>query len=133
MTGPPGIGRFLSLPSAETFLTRSLQTPDGRTLVLCRDTTPGIRRLTLMRILEVMHLACRLPFVSAISDNPAGPVATRFQLVVAARAFRTDNTWALLDNALDAATLPRIPEEAARYTTLSECFRTTSASSSPSP
>lgn len=120
----PGIGRFLSLPSAETLLSRTLQEPDGRTLVLCRDTTPAVRRLTLMRILEVMNLACRLPFVSSISDNPAGPVAARFQLVVAARAFRTDNTWALLDNALDAATLPRVPEELARYATLAQCYRT---------
>jgi hypothetical protein len=50
-------------------------------------------------------------------------VASRFQWAVAARAFRTDSSWALLDNALDAPTLPRVPEEVARYATLAECYR----------
>ncbi|GEM_PF-1727595 len=131
VTASPGIGRFLSFASAETLLTRTLQEPDGRTLVLCRDTTPAIRRLTLMRMLEVFQLACRLPFVPAISDNPAGPVAARFQLVVAPRAFRTDNSWALLDNALDAPTLPRVPDETPRYATLAGCYRSAADPGSP--
>jgi hypothetical protein len=128
-SGPPippavGIGRYLSLASAETLLTRSLGEPDGRTLVLCRDTTPTIRRLTMMRILELLNVACGVPFVSSISDNPAGPVASRFQLVVAARAFRTDNTWALLDNALDSPSLPRVPNGTGQYEALADCYRT---------
>ena len=120
----PGIGRFLSFASAETLLTRCLKEPDGRTLVLCRDATPTVRRLTLMRIVEVFNLVCQLPFVSALSDSPAGPVASRFQWAVAARAFRTDSSWALLDNALDAPTLPRVPDEVLRYEKLTECYRT---------
>jgi hypothetical protein len=122
--GVPGIGRFLSPAAAETLLTRSLQDPDARTLVLCRDTTPVIRRQTVMRILEVLNLGCGLPFVSSISDNPAGPVASRFQWVVAPRAFRTDNTWALVDNALETAALPRLPDQGSAYATLSQAYRT---------
>ena len=37
--------------------------PDGRTLVLCRDTTPTTRRLTLMRILGVLNLDFFLLFL----------------------------------------------------------------------
>ena len=118
-----GIGRYLTPGSAETLLTRTLQEPDGRTLVLCRDSTADVRRATLIRILEALCLSCGLPFVSSLSDNPGGPVASRFQLVVAPRAFRTDNTWAFLDNALDAPTLPRIPEAQALYDALARCFQ----------
>ncbi|MCI4367414.1 MAG: hypothetical protein L3K08_06650 [Thermoplasmata archaeon] len=121
---PPGRGidRYLSRASAETLLTRSLQEPEGRTLVMARETTPVVRHQTLVKMLEVLSIACSLPFVSSLSDTPGGPVADRFQLVIAARAFRTDGSWALLDNALDAPSLPRAKGQAAAYDALAACY-----------
>jgi len=128
LAGPPtwagnGIAKYLSEASAETLLTRLMKEPEGRTLILSRDTGPADRRRMLTKVLEACALACGLPFVSAMSDAPALPVAARFQLVVSARAFRTDNSWALLDNALEAPSLPRVDNEDARYAALSRCFQ----------
>jgi hypothetical protein len=117
-----GIDRYLSRASAETLLTRSLQEPGGRTLVMARETTPAVRHQTLVKVLEALSIACSLPFVSSLSDTPGGPVADRFQLVIAARAFRTDGSWALLDNALDDPSLPRAKGQEAAYDALAACY-----------
>ena len=124
-----GIGRFISRASVETLLTRLIQDPGARTLVLCRDSSQSDRRLTLLKIIEVLSFVCNLPIVSSLSDQPAGGVLNRFQLVVAARAFRADNSWVLLENALEIPALPRIPADAQRYLAMERCFRTTAAPS----
>jgi hypothetical protein len=119
-----GVRRYLSNASAETLLTRMLTAPDDATLVLSRQSSPAERRETLYRILETFHLACGLPFVSSLSDAPALPVVSRFQLVVAARAIRTDGSWALLDNTLESPTLPRVVGQESRYAALDRCYGT---------
>jgi len=120
----PGIGldRFVTRASAETLLSRVLQDPEARTLVLCRDSAPEVRRRTMVKLLELLALGCGLPVLPSLSDMPGLPVANRFQLVVSARAFRTDNSWALLDNALDAPSLPRVKDQDAAYASLTACF-----------
>lgn len=117
-----GIARHLSRASAETLLTRWLSQPEGRTLILCRDTTTSQRRQALYRILETLPLACRVPFLPSLTEIPSGSFVDRFQLVVSARAFRTDNTWVLLDCALESPTLARLDGEEERYAALAGCY-----------
>jgi len=122
-----GIGRFISRAAVETLVTRLIQDPGARTLVLCRDSSQSDRRLTLLKIIEVLNFVCHLPVVSSLSDQPAGGVLNRFQLVVAARAFRADNSWVLLENALETPALPRLPVAEERYLAMERCFRTAAA------
>ena len=118
-----GIGRYLSPASAETLLTRMATSPEARTLILCRDSSSSDRHATLLKIIEAVNLACNLPIVSGLSDIPTGSAQSRFQLVVSARAFRADNTWALLDNALEAPSLPRLDDPEGRYAALDRCYQ----------
>ncbi|HXY47294.1 MAG TPA: hypothetical protein VEK13_05310 [Thermoplasmata archaeon] len=118
-----GIGRYLSRASAETLLTRMASDADARTLVLCRDSSPAERRATLLKIIEALNLACKIPIVSGLSDIPTGSAQARFQLVISARAFRADSTWALLDNALETPSLPRLEDPQGRYAALDRCYQ----------
>ena len=108
--------------AAETLLSRFLAEPESRTLLLARDTAPFDRRKGLTALTEALHLVCEIPFVTSISDGPTAAQLNRFQLVVSPRGLRADNTWAILDSTLDAPTLPRVDDQAARYDRLLSCF-----------
>jgi hypothetical protein len=116
------IGRFVTRAAAETLLSRLLTAPESRTLLLARETPPADRRRALTQLTEALHLVCDLPFVTSISDGPTAAQLNRFQLVVAPRGLRADNTWAILDSTLDAPTLPRVEDEGPRYDRLLACF-----------
>lgn len=116
------IGRFVTRASAETLLTRLLLEPESRTLLLARDTPPATRRQALTALVEALHLVCGLPFVTAMSDAPTAAQLNQFQLVVAPRGLRADNTWAILDSTLDSPTLPRVDDQGPQYDRLLSCF-----------
>ncbi len=118
-----GIGRYISRAAAETLLTRMMDDPDARTLVLSRDSSPVDRRRTLLKLVEVLNFVCNLPAVSSLSDAPAGGVLARFQLVVSARGIRADNRWALVDSSLEKATLPPVDDPDGRYGALTRCYQ----------
>jgi hypothetical protein len=116
------IGRFVTRAAAETLLSRLLLEPEGRTLLLARETPPLDRRRTLTALAEALHLVCEVPFVTSMSDGPTAAQLNRFQLVVSPRGLRADNTWAILDSTLDAPTLPRVEDQGPRYERLFACF-----------
>jgi len=116
------IGRYVTRAAAETLLSRLLQEPESRTLLLARETPPADRRNALTALTEALHLVCDVPFVTSISDGPTAAQLNQFQFVVSPRGLRADNTWAILDSTLDAPTLPRVEDQGARYDRLLECF-----------
>ena len=116
------IGRFVTRAAAETLLSRLLQEPASRTLLLARDTPPGDRRKALTALTEALHLVCELPFMTSISDGPTAAQLNQFQLVVSPRGLRADNTWAILDSTLETPTLPRVEDQGAQYDRLLALF-----------
>jgi len=116
------IGRYVTRAAAETLLSRYLGVPESRTLLLARETPPADRRKALVAITEALHLVCALPFMTSMSDGPTAAQLNRFQLVIAPRGMRADNTWAILDSTLEAPTLPRVDDQEAQYDRLLACF-----------
>jgi hypothetical protein len=118
-----GVRRCLTFAAAETLATRILTSPSGRTLLLCRNSTPDQRIRTLELLSTALSLAAGLPWMFSMSDAPTTSALDHFQLIVAPRGIRADNTWTLLDAALDRPALPRPGGQEAIYQTLERCFQ----------
>lgn len=117
-----GIRSCITFAAAETLATRILTAPSGRTLLLCRNTTSEQRIKTLELLALSLHVAAGLPWMVSMSDAPTASALSHFQLVVGARGIRADNTWTLLDGALDRPALPRPGGQEAVYGALERCF-----------
>src|SRR3990172_5285491 len=95
-----GVHKHVTLPALETLATRMMAEPGGRTLLLCRNTTADARNTTLHLIVELLGLACGLPFFPAISDAPRASALNFFNLVIAPRGVRPGGGFGLLRRAL---------------------------------
>ena len=118
-----GIHRHITLPALETLATRMMAEPGGRTLLLCRNTTPDARNTTLHLIVELLGLGCGLPFFPAISDAPRASALNFFNLVIAPRGVRSDASWVLLESALGENVLPRVSGRDDVYQIISSVYR----------
>lgn len=117
-----GIRRCLTPAAAETLASRWATSPTGRTLLLTRNSTSEQRIRTLRLLLGTLCLAGGLPWPVAMSDAPTASAMDHFQLVIAPRGVRADNTWVLLDASLDRPALPRAGGQDALYGALGRCF-----------
>lgn len=117
-----GLRRCLTLAAAETLVTRLLTSPSGRTLVLMRNSVPEQRIRSLRLLLSALHLGCGLPWFTSMSDAPTASALDHFQVVLSPRGVRADNSWTLLDAALDRPALPRPGGQESVYHALERCF-----------
>src|SRR3990172_5579858 len=118
-----GVHKHVTLPALETLATRMMAEPGGRTLLLCRNTTADARNTTLHLIVELLGLACGLPFFTAISDAPRASALNFFNSVVAPRGVRADSSWVLLESALGENVLPRVSGRDEVYQVISSAYR----------
>lgn len=118
-----GIHKHLTLPALETLATRMMAEPSGRTLLLCRNTTPAARNTTLHLIVELLSWSCGLPVCTAISDAPRASALNFFNLVIATRGVRSDSSWVILESALAENVLPRVSGRDDVYQTIAAMFR----------
>ena len=102
-----GLRRHLTRAAVETIATRKMTEADGRTLLLCRDTLPPIRNEVLFRLIELLNFGANIPAFTAMSDAPTASALNSFDLVVAPRGLRADNSWAIVEAGLQAPPLPR--------------------------
>lgn len=117
-----GLKQCLTPAALESLATRLLVEPSGRTLILCRESTSETRNRTLRLLVAALNLAGGLPLVRAMSDAPTSSALDAFQVVISPRGVRADNTWTLLDSALDRVVLPRAGGQDRLYATLSACL-----------
>jgi hypothetical protein len=127
--GPPpgwrlgeGLRQNISRAAIETIATRRMADPDGRTLLLCREAPPAVRNEVLFRVVELLDFALGLqPFV-AMSDAPTASALNAFNLVVAPRGVRGDNSWAIVEASLENAVLPRVGRAADVYSAIEKSY-----------
>src|SRR2546425_873012 len=118
-----GIHRHLTFPALETLATRIMTDANSRTLMLCRNTPPEARNVTLNLAYELLAWGCGLPPLTAISDAPRASALNFFNLVISPRGVRSDSTWAILESALAESVLPRAAERDEVYQVLMAAMR----------
>jgi len=118
-----GLRMNVSRAALETLATRRMAEPEGRTLLLCRDTPPAIRNEVLYRVIELLDFQLGLePFV-AMSDAPTASALNAFNLVVGPRGVRGDNSWAIIESSLEAAVLPRVAKAPDVYEAIEKSYQ----------
>jgi hypothetical protein len=118
-----GVHRHLTFSALETLATRIMSEPEGRTLLLCRNSTPEGRNATLNVVFELLCWACGLPVLTAISEAPRSSAMNFFNLVVAPRGVRADSSWAILESSLAEPVLPRVLDRDEIYEVLTKAIR----------
>jgi hypothetical protein len=121
-----GIHKHLTFAALETLATRFMKDAASRTLLLCRNSTAEARNATLLLIVELLSFRCGLPLFTAISDPPRASALNHFNLVIAQRGVRADQSWAILESALTEHVLPRVPDREEIYRALSATVRQSS-------
>lgn len=122
-----GLRQHVTRAAMETLATRRLAEPEGRTLLLCRDTLPPIRNEVLYRVVELLNFSAGLPAFTAMSDAPTASALNTFDLVVAPRGVRGDNTWAIIESSLERSVLDRVARRDAVYQAIEQSFTSDSA------
>ncbi len=117
-----GLRQHLTRAAVETVATRKMTEADGRTLVLCRDTLPPIRNEVLFRLVELLNFGANLPPFTAMSDAPTASQLNAFDLVIAPRGVRADNSWVIVEAGLPAAPLPRVAKAEWVYQAIEESY-----------
>jgi len=117
-----GLRRHLTRAAVETIATRRMTEADGRTLVLCRGTLPPIRNEVLFRLIELLNFGADIRPFTAMSDAPTASQLNAFDLVIAPRGVRADNSWVIVEAGLPAAPLPRYPKGEWVYTAIEESY-----------
>lgn len=117
-----GIRQHMNRAAVETLATRRMADSYGRTLILCRGSVPPQRNTVLFLLIELLNLKCGVPLFTASSDAPTTPTLNFFNLIVAGRGVRADNSWVLLDAALEKPALGKIPARAEVYKRIEEAF-----------
>ncbi len=118
-----GIHKHMTSAALETLATRFMKDATSRTLLLCRNTTAEARNATLTQIVELFAFKCGLPLVPCISDAPRASALNHFNLVIAQRGVRADQTWAILESALVEHVLPRVLDREEVYRALNAAVR----------
>jgi hypothetical protein len=108
--------------AVETLATRRMKDMEARTLVLARESLPEVRNEILYRLTELLVFKLGLPAFSAMSDAPTASQLNRFNLVVAPRGVRADESWAIIECSLPAPVLPRVPKAEAFYQAIEESY-----------
>lgn len=117
-----GLRLHLTRAAVETIATRKMTEADGRTLVLCRDTLPPVRNEVLFRLIELLNFGANIAGFTAMSDAPTASALNAFDLVVAPRGLRADNSWAIVEAGLPSAVLPRFPKGEWVYKAIEESY-----------
>lgn len=118
-----GIHKHMTFAALETLATRFMKDATSRTLLLCRNTTAEARNATLTSIVELFAFKCGLPIFPSISDAPRASALNHFNLVIAQRGVRADQTWAILESALVEHVLPRVLDREEVYRALNAAVR----------
>lgn len=118
-----GIHKHMTFAALETLATRFMKDATSRTLLLCRNTTAEARNGTLTNIIELFGFKCGLPLFPCISDAPRSSALNHFNLVIAQRGVRADQTWAILESALVEHALPRVLDREEVYRALNAAVR----------
>jgi hypothetical protein len=108
--------------AVETLATRRMKDLDARTLVLARDTEPTIRNEVLYRLTELLVFKMGFPGFASMSDAPTASAMNAFNLVVAPRGVRADESWAIIETSLPAPVLPRVPKAEHVYAAIEESY-----------
>jgi hypothetical protein len=117
-----GIRQQMNRAAVETLASRRMGDAYGRTLVLMRGSTPQQRNTALYLLYELLNFRCEVPFFTASSDAPTTPTLNFFNLLIASRGIRADNSWVLLDAALEKAAVARVAKKEAVYKQIEEAF-----------
>lgn len=117
-----GLRQHLTRAAVETLATRRIREQDGRTLLLCRETPPAVRNEVLFRVVELLNILAGLEPFTAMSDAPTASALNTFDLVVAPRGLRGDNSWAIIESSLDRPPLPRVDEQQQVYDAIERSF-----------
>jgi hypothetical protein len=117
-----GIRQHINRAAVETLASRRMSDSYGRTLVLARNSDPVARNTLLYLLVELVNLKCDVPAFTCSSDAPTTPTLNYFNLVVAARGVRADNSWVLLDAAMERPAVPHVPKRESVYKAIEEVF-----------
>jgi hypothetical protein len=117
-----GIRQHINRAAVETLASRRMGDAYGRTLVLARNSDPASRNALFYLLLELLNLKAEVPYFTGSSDAPTTPTLNYFNLVVAARGVRADNSWVLLDAAMEKAAIPHVPKRDAVYKVIEETY-----------
>ncbi len=117
-----GIKRLITKPAVDTLASRFLADPQGRTLILCRESTNRFRNELLYKLVELLHSSGEIPLFTAISDAPTLSAMNHFRLAISARGVRADGSWTLLDASIDRALLGPIRGKTSVYARIAEAF-----------
>ncbi len=117
-----GLRQHMTRAAVETLATRRMKDLEARTLVLARDTPPTIRNEMLFRLIELLNFQIGLPPFSSMSDAPTASALNAFNLVVAPRGVRADESWAIIDTSMPDAVLPRVPKATEVYGTIEASY-----------
>lgn len=117
-----GIRRLITKAAVETLVSRLLHEPQGRTLILCRDSTHEYRNELLYKLVELVLSGSEIPLFTAISDAPTLSAMNHFRLAISTRGVRADATWTLLDASIDRPALGPVRGRAPIYARVAEAF-----------
>ena len=107
--------RVITRPALDTLVSRLLQDPESRTLILCRGSTNQYRNQLLYKLVELFYTVGEIPMFASISDAPTLSAMNHFRLAISARGVRADASWTLLDASIDKPALPPIKGKAPVY------------------
>ena len=117
-----GLRQHLTRAAVETIATRLLVVDDARTLLLCRDTAPAVRNDILFRLVELLIFVAAMPAVTAMSDAPTASSLNTFNLVIAPRGVRADNSWAIVEASTITPPMKRAPGQESAYAAIEASF-----------
>ncbi|HKS59621.1 MAG TPA: hypothetical protein VJS68_02460, partial [Thermoplasmata archaeon] len=118
----PSLKRVITRPALDTLVSRLLQDPLSRTLILCRGSTNHYRNDLLYKIVELFFTVGEIPMFAAISDAPTLSAMNHFRLAISARGVRADGSWTLLDASIDKPALPPLKGKAPVYARIAAAF-----------
>ncbi|HZY70763.1 MAG TPA: hypothetical protein VFF67_07300 [Thermoplasmata archaeon] len=124
VTEPVGAGlrRLITKAAVDTLVSRFLNEPQSRTLILCRGSTHSYRNELLYKLVELVLGGTEIPMFTAISDAPTLSAMNHFRLAISTRGVRADATWTLLDASIDQPALGHVRGRQAIYARVAEAF-----------
>lgn len=117
-----GLRRLITKAAVDTLVSRFLADGQGRTLVLCRDSSHQYRNELLYRLVELLYAGGEIPLFAAISDAPTLSAMNHFRLAISSRGVRADGSWTLLDASIDHPALPPVRGKNPLYNRIAEAF-----------
>ena len=117
-----GLKHLITRAAVETLATRRMKDVEARTLVLARESLPTVRNDLLFKLTELLVFKLGIPGFSSMSDAPTASALNSFNLVVAPRGVRADESWAIIESSMPAPVLPRVPKADAVYKVIEDSF-----------